>query len=352
MGGLAISIPDELSATEGFVPSGACGTWFITHSGLEYLLAKGKDQLPALTEEEIMSKKLNTLGHAVCALFIYLLWWEKPFEVDAPTIVKIQALLDVFALAWIRTKGETNTRGQHLIETLDSTDICFGLGIGLDHKDVPRDNSYMTPGHPPTSTRYMPGELIPGTDLKIAHWLESIDLTEQDINRWKMAKRAAELRPAQGWDTNIYRKPFRRCCSDLPDISDIVEKFSIAMGFSAAAMVYGGLHALAWNAHFDSPIQQLLWRLSACVVMGGIPTLYVLERITLEVMREGGSFAFLWQAVGLLPFGFLTILTFLVFLTYLIARAYLVVECFIQLSHLPAGVYDVPNWSAYFPHIA
>ena len=48
--------------------------------------------------------ELNTLGHAVCALFIYLLWWEKPFEVDVPTTVNIQALLDIFALAWINTK--------------------------------------------------------------------------------------------------------------------------------------------------------------------------------------------------------------------------------------------------------
>ena len=63
MGGLATSIPDELPATEAFVPSEACGTWFITYTGLQYLLAMGKDQLPSLTEEEIMSKsKANGLA--------------------------------------------------------------------------------------------------------------------------------------------------------------------------------------------------------------------------------------------------------------------------------------------------
>ena len=52
--------------------------------------------------------ELNTFGHAVCALFIYLLWWEKPFEVDIPIIVHSEALLDMYALAWVNTK---DTRG-------------------------------------------------------------------------------------------------------------------------------------------------------------------------------------------------------------------------------------------------
>ena len=49
--------------------------------------------------------ELNTFGHAVCALFIYLIWWKKPFEVDIPTIVHSEVLLDLYALAWVNTKG-------------------------------------------------------------------------------------------------------------------------------------------------------------------------------------------------------------------------------------------------------
>ena len=51
--------------------------------------------------------ELNTFGHAICALFIYLLWWEKPFEVDIPTIVRSEVLLDLYALAWVNTYGES-----------------------------------------------------------------------------------------------------------------------------------------------------------------------------------------------------------------------------------------------------
>ena len=42
--------------------------------------------------------ELNTFGHAVCALIIYMIWWEKPFEVDYPTMIFSQDLWDVCAL--------------------------------------------------------------------------------------------------------------------------------------------------------------------------------------------------------------------------------------------------------------
>jgi hypothetical protein len=37
---------------------------------------------------------------------------------------------------------------------------------------------------------------------------------------------------------------------------------------------------------------------------------------------------------------------------YLAARFYIVVECFLNLAHLPLGVYNVPAWSRYIPHLS
>ena len=34
----------------------------------------------------------------MCALLIYLLWWDKPFEVDYPTMIQSQTLWDIRAL--------------------------------------------------------------------------------------------------------------------------------------------------------------------------------------------------------------------------------------------------------------
>ena len=49
--------------------------------------------------------ELNTFGHAVLALLIYVLWWEKPFDVDHPSIVKSHLLakrraLDLMQCLW------------------------------------------------------------------------------------------------------------------------------------------------------------------------------------------------------------------------------------------------------------
>ncbi len=45
--------------------------------------------------------ELNTFGHAISAVLIYFIWWEKPFDVDYPTVFSSQILLDYRALLWM-----------------------------------------------------------------------------------------------------------------------------------------------------------------------------------------------------------------------------------------------------------
>jgi len=33
--------------------------------------------------------ELNTFGHAVCTLFIYALWWNKPLDIEEPEMISI-----------------------------------------------------------------------------------------------------------------------------------------------------------------------------------------------------------------------------------------------------------------------
>lgn len=39
----------------------------------------------------------------MCALLIYVLWWQKPFEVDCPLILQGQSPMDIYALAWMNS---------------------------------------------------------------------------------------------------------------------------------------------------------------------------------------------------------------------------------------------------------
>ena len=204
----------------------------------------------------------------------------------------------------------------------------------------------------------MPGEDIPNIGVRLKSTLDlvelsdedieflpalpSLSLTKQDINRWNMAKRAAEAGEAVLDAGDIfYGSPFERRCYDMPNFEYHLDELPLALGFSVAALIYGGLHALAWFAQFNSPTEQFLWRLSASVVMGGTPILLAIFNIRKQLDYYTGDAARkCLKTLGIVGA-----------VVYILARLYLVVECFIQLTHLPAGVYDMPLWSTYFPHI-
>lgn len=175
-----------------------------------------------------------------------------------------------------------------------------------------------------------------------------VRLEHRDVKRWKMAWRIKAAMPGELAflkPQNTYTKWFRYRTHDFPEITDIFDSFGIGFGFSAAAFVYGGLHALAWQAHFQTYTQRLLWRISSCIVMGGIPTMCTLWAISVTLALK-------FENHRDLNLDIFSRLILVLIVAYLLARAYLVVECFIQLFNLPAGVFDVPQWTAYFPHIS
>lgn len=172
-----------------------------------------------------------------------------------------------------------------------------------------------------------------------------ISLTSQDITRWRMAWRTFQLfnlhRSKEAFDKYKEREVLIPRFKDWPGMA--LDDLSVALGLSAAAIVYGGLHALAWYAHFDSSTERLLWRISASVVMGGLPIIFVLDTCADRI--DDLDLSLRYSIILASAF-------YAVLLAYILARGYLVVECFISLSHLPSGVYDVPNWATYFPHIS
>ena len=224
--------------------------------------------------------------------------------------------------------------------------------------ELDRDNeagsTILIPGQSLQGTGFMVPELRDFVEKRAKSLLGSFDrytgshapyphisLRAEDVTRLKMAWRA-HLFYDRAW-----HKAFFQRYKDWPGIENIFEPL-VGLGFTTAGLIYGGLHALAWFAHFESSTQQLLWRVSACVVMGGFPVFWVLlesvvyieDHITIISRRD---FVFHWSLLTALAS---------VVLAYTLARAYLVIECFINLSYLPAGVYEVPKWASYFPHIS
>ena len=196
--------------------------------------------------------------------------------------------------------------------------------------------------------------------LDITTFPRFLRLTNEDVNRWK---RVSDLigvytrTPPSGYKSmrlarlaEPFRKTLNRRICNWPNVSAILEDPLVFLAFTAAALIYGGLHALAWSANFRTPTEQTLWRLSACVVMASNPLILIFFTIwdkILDWTEDGHSWKTPLNAIASVNI----ILMGLVILAYTLARAYLVVECFISLTHLPAGAFDVPNWAAYFPHI-
>ncbi|KAK3353858.1 hypothetical protein B0T25DRAFT_545516 [Lasiosphaeria hispida] len=187
------------------------------------------------------------------------------------------------------------------------------------------------------------------------------------------------------------------------EVSMIFPMFS----FWLLSSLYGSLHCLAWNAHFPSRSEGILWQVSSITLLvGGFPILIcffmykmcqwhkyhdippaqeigddgvitdvggqgiqltwavrrwrilvskVLRRMPGALIHKGMADRLLLNNGKGVPRFIDRILpgmavSFAAFV--LIARTYLVVECFIQLAHLPPGpVFTLPVWSVYFPHI-
>ncbi|KAL8917463.1 MAG: hypothetical protein Q9172_005843 [Xanthocarpia lactea] len=429
MGGLAFSISADLPESEQFIPNWACGKWFLAADGVKNLFKMHMDQtptpIPTLTEEEVKSKsKANGLAKAlVCAQALWFLTTCVTRYI--PTTIESQEVLDLYALAWIctgswysdaksplvqsmesdyrnlldanseyhelqedkrytlhpypKTESElfTSLDSSPLFDSLNSLDSTFGIlfrGTKRWMGFPPIQDRVRPPIHQPytngqpASITFMPGDVLPDTDIRLKTTMEldnldsqviggflpalpSLSLTRLDINRMKMAKRATKAgravrsREEKEGVSNPFSfsgLQFRQHCGDMPSLSVVLYSIPVAVGFSAAAVIYGGLHALAWFAHFNSPTEKLLWRLSACAVMGGIPIMVAINKL---VRPWGGRYWYMWFCLQKFHINLREILMYTVCTLYTLARLYLVIESFKQLSHLPAGVYTQPDSS-------
>ena len=116
-------------------------------------------------------------------------------------------------------------------------------------------------------------------------------------------------------------------------------------------MAYDGLHLLAWNAPFRSRMEEWLWCGSGISVMAfGLSIVPLLLLVPSDVLLESSDDSKLYRSCFRLYL--FSVLGLFLNLIYVAARVYLVVECFIDLAYLHDTVYEMPNWSQYFPHIS
>lgn len=120
---------------------------------------------------------------------------------------------------------------------------------------------------------------------------------------------------------------------------------------SAASLVYGGLHLLAWNAPFHTPIHGLLWKISgiATASLGVILLLVLIVCLMIDFVQANHGRRVVWLVCFATALLFLELLC--ITLLFVFARVYLVVESFLSLAYLPDSALTTPIFSLYFPHI-
>lgn len=128
-----------------------------------------------------------------------------------------------------------------------------------------------------------------------------------------------------------------------------------SISLSVVAFVYGGLHLLAWNAPFDTRIEEILWKISGISVasIGPVSIFYTGWHCVLA--RNLRSHRFSRRTMFLERFGNIitwmgSLLTTSYLLLYLFARVYLVVECFMEVAYLPDSAFITPVFTRYIPH--
>ena len=199
-------------------------------------------------------------------------------------------------------------------------------------------------------------------------------LTSIDVERWKCAAPLFKENPPSGlWME--YEGLLNTSASDWPPLSQRGKTVGVTIWilFFCAAMLYGGLHALAWNSRFRTRHERVLWRASVGIILGFGPLTMAAYLAYLGVM----SSTRLKERLGVISLNPLKgtlqarkeyllcrslrpskmiVLLWLLLLNYVIwsyclARMFIVVECFIALFNSESGVFAVPSWSTYLPHI-
>lgn len=336
------------SKTGGLIKAWTCmqALWFV----LQCLTRLGTDLPMSLLE-------FITLGHTVCAVVIYIAWWDKPYDTSSPQVITGRHACDLAAAASMRhmyTELEGNppiyaSDGGRLLPNLQTEGRIF-------HYIDTQCGVSCVPGGPytlpyPSNSHYAKeaGEfftvtersMVPETKLRLCQ-PGFVKLGQLTHERFKMASRYLD-RYKRVWPSHallsarrieIHDIPVGHECSQWSERSDLM----MCAGLLIATSIYGAFHALAWNAPFPSSLNRLLWRVSALLPIG-FGNLSVLLSLTEWGAKLAESFPITLATVGSPAY-----------LIYMASRCYLVIEPFFALSHSPRGVYEVVPWTSYFPH--
>ena len=233
--------------------------------------------------------EVSTAAHAFCTLVTYFVWWSKPLNIAAPTVLRGKEAREVYALLACR-----------ISEYQEALVMARTMAAG-------------------NSSTTREGEKQKMKIIMAANALQHLlPNPEKPPNR-----------PFHSGD--VVRPGSRRMGlrNELGHQSVIV---------AVSCWLYGLIHLVAFSDHFPTPLEYLLWLVSSFVVTFSgfvIVILVWLEEMDIPILSITS-----------------VITKITVYLAYIFASGFLLGESFRQLFFLDPAVYQLPSWSNYWPHFS
>ncbi|KAI9172593.1 hypothetical protein HJFPF1_02099 [Paramyrothecium foliicola] len=351
--------------------------------------------------------EINTCGHVVCALVLYLLWWSKPFDILDPLVlpeypglenmlpfmlacstVGVDAATKISKVRCLRYigAGETDRRqeltgpsllirsqlsigsnglgdmkgflGRQPIVKKAENDCFFQVGsneispfcspyFGEDYKNLRLRHGEVY------CRQFNTPKIQPDTTLspeQVSQILQGADMVWGECATRPFYKRYFFTDSPTIYSSYLGEIDyFVKHIPNFPSLTNLslghvnISSNTLRYVFVVTAMAYGGLHLSGLNHHFASEVERILW-IGSCVAIAG-------SGVILWVYFAIQDFSRGAPAIQREPHPFMRQVSYGMIVFLVVARIFLVVEAFISLRNAPVSLYETPEWSDLFPHL-
>jgi len=266
-------------------------SWFVMQC-----IARGVRGLP-ITELE-----LATIAFASLNLVIYLLWWDKPLNVECGVRVYKKRITD------------SPVDDGHVEPTV-------GFWVALEDE-----------------LSKLPAAIVDGPSLQESNW-----------DKWPWLIRVLiwpVLTPFSiilgGGNDTVDEKRVATFYPRLWSGEDEIEILALFL-VAAIASAFGGIHCIGWSFTFPSSTERMLWRVTSFSITSA-PILVTIAWRLFTLLSDRH-----WS-VGIIDM-FLLFLGGLQLFLYVLSRLVLLVLCFLCLRSLPPTAYYAVHWTSFIPHV-
>jgi len=261
--------------------------WFVTQC-----IARGVQGLP-ITELELV-----TVAFAALNFIIYLLWWNKPLNVQRGVRVYQKRMTE---------------------EIVDDGDVEAGVGFWGALGGALSD---------------LPAAIVRGPSVNEG----TFDSWPARVLTWPLLKPFNIMFPP-----GINEEHEKRFDTFYPaEWADESEVFSILI-VVAITVAFGGIHCIGWSFTFPSSMERTFWRLASlsitCVPVVCVPFSGV--GIAFDKFLLKNRFNDLCLTLAWVPLVSL----------YIISRLSLLILAFLCLRSLPPAAFHVVHWTSFIPHV-